>query len=58
VVSDANVLYVNTWSGEYYDNDKVPAGGFLIALQDTKHTGRADVIKRFDGRSPDASVYH
>src|ERR1700761_9359036 len=34
--SDAGVLYVNTWSGEYYDNDKVPDGGFLIALQDTK----------------------
>jgi glucose/arabinose dehydrogenase len=47
VVSDANVLYVNTWSGEYFDNDKVPAGGFLIALQDTKHTGHADLIKRF-----------
>lgn len=47
VVSDSNVLYVNTWSGEYFDNDKVPAGGFLIALQDTKHSGHADLIKRF-----------
>jgi len=25
------VLYVNTWSGRYYHNDKVPPGGFLIA---------------------------
>ena len=23
------VLYVNTWSGRYYHNDKPPAGGFL-----------------------------
>ena len=38
------VLYVNTWSGRYYHNDKVPAGGFLIAL---KGDGRADVIERF-----------
>ena len=28
------VLYVNTWSGTYYHNDKVPPGGFLIALRD------------------------
>ncbi len=46
-VSDAGVVYVNTWSGEYFDNDKVPDGGFLIALQDTHHDGHADVIKRF-----------
>jgi len=38
------VLYVNTWSGRYYHNGKVPAGGFLIAL---KGDGRADVIERF-----------
>ena len=30
------VLYVNTWSGTYYHNDKVPPGGFLIALKDSK----------------------
>jgi len=46
-VSDAGVLYVNTWSGEYFDNDQVPPGGFLIALQDSKNVGHADVIKRF-----------
>jgi glucose/arabinose dehydrogenase/mono/diheme cytochrome c family protein len=47
VVSPSGVLYVNTWSGRYYANDKVPDGGFLVALGDTKHTGRADLIKRF-----------
>jgi glucose/arabinose dehydrogenase/mono/diheme cytochrome c family protein len=56
VVSDANVLYVNTWSGEYFDNDKVPAGGFLIALQDTKHAGHADLIKRFGDGVPEGSA--
>ena len=41
------VLYVNTWSGRYYRNDKPPAGGFLVALKDTKGDGHADVIERF-----------
>src|SRR3984893_16141731 len=41
------VVYVNTWSGRYYGNDTPPAGGFLVALQDTKGDGKADVIKRF-----------
>ena len=38
------VLYLNTWSGGYYQNDKPPDGGFLVALKDTKGDGRADVI--------------
>jgi glucose/arabinose dehydrogenase len=41
------VLYLNTWSGGYYQNDKPPDGGFLIALKDTKGDGRADMIERF-----------
>jgi len=47
VVAPNGVLYVNTWSGRYYRNDKPPAGGFLIVLQDTTGDGRADVITRF-----------
>src|SRR5882672_3620082 len=48
LVAAANgVVYVNTWSGTYYGNDKPPAGGFLIALQDTNGDGRADVNVRF-----------
>lgn len=47
VVAPNGVVYVNTWSGVYYQNDTPPAGGFLIALQDAKGTGKADVIKRF-----------
>ncbi len=46
-VGGNGVLYVNTWSGRYYGNDKPPPGGFLSALQDTKRAGHADVIKRF-----------
>jgi glucose/arabinose dehydrogenase len=40
-------LYVNTWSGTYYHNDKVPPGGFLIALKDSKGDGHADYVERF-----------
>src|SRR5947209_637966 len=47
VVAPNGVVYVNTWSGRYYGNDTPPAGGFLVALQDTKGEGRADVKVRF-----------
>jgi glucose/arabinose dehydrogenase/mono/diheme cytochrome c family protein len=47
VVSPSGVLYVNTWSGRYYGNDTPHAGGFLVALQDTKGAGKADVAERF-----------
>jgi glucose/arabinose dehydrogenase len=44
------IVYVNTWSGDYYTYghvDKLPEGGFLVALRDTRGVGHADVIKRF-----------
>jgi glucose/arabinose dehydrogenase/mono/diheme cytochrome c family protein len=47
VVAPSGVLYVNTWSGRYYGNDTPPAGGFLVALQDKRGAGKADVIERF-----------
>ena len=47
VVAPNGVVYVNTWSGRYYGNDTPPAGGFLVALQDTDGDGRADVNTRF-----------
>jgi glucose/arabinose dehydrogenase/mono/diheme cytochrome c family protein len=47
VVAPNGIVYVNTWSGKYYGNDKPPAGGFLIALRDTTGDGRADQIARF-----------
>jgi glucose/arabinose dehydrogenase/mono/diheme cytochrome c family protein len=47
VVAPNGVLYLNTWSGDYYDFDKVHEGGFLVALQDKSGTGKADVIERF-----------
>src|SRR5215472_502825 len=46
-VAGNGVVYVNTWSGRYYGNQPPAAGGFLIALQDTTGSGKADVIQRF-----------
>jgi glucose/arabinose dehydrogenase len=50
VTADGTV-YANSWSGRYYHNDTPPAGGFLLALKDTKGTGHADVVRRF-GATP------
>ena len=47
VASPGGVLYVNTWSGRYYGNDKPHEGGFLVALQDKSGSGKADVTERF-----------
>ncbi len=47
VVGANGVVYVNTWSGDYYDFDKTHEGGFLVALQDKTGAGKADVIERF-----------
>lgn len=47
VVASNGVLYVNTWSSWYYHNAPPPAGGFLIALSDSKGVGKADMIERF-----------
>ena len=46
-VAPNGTVYVNTWSGVYFHNDKPPPGGFLVALRDTKGDGHADVIARF-----------
>ena len=46
-VTPDGTVYVNTWSGVYYNNDKPQDGGFLVALKDTKGTGHADVNQRF-----------
>jgi glucose/arabinose dehydrogenase/mono/diheme cytochrome c family protein len=48
VVGPNGVVYVNTWSGDYYESDKkTHEGGFLVALQDKTGTGKADLIERF-----------
>ena len=47
VVGENGVVYVNTWSGRYFGNDKPHAGGFLVALQDTNGSGKANVTERF-----------
>jgi glucose/arabinose dehydrogenase/cytochrome c5 len=47
VVAENGVVYVNTWSGRYYGNDTPHAGGFLVALQDTTGSGKANLNERF-----------
>jgi glucose/arabinose dehydrogenase len=56
VVAPSGVVYVNTWSGRYYDNDTPPSGGFLVALQDKSATGHADVVKRFGDGVPQGAA--
>jgi len=46
-VGTNGVVYVNTWSGDYYQFDKVHEGGFLVALENKAGTGKADVVERF-----------
>jgi len=50
VVSSNGDVYVNTWSGRYYQGPTHP-GSFIVALRDTNNDGKADIIKRF---GPDA----
>jgi glucose/arabinose dehydrogenase len=47
VVAPNGVVYVNTWSGNYFGDDELPPGGFLVALQDTSGRGKADIKRRF-----------
>ncbi|HKS96339.1 MAG TPA: glucose dehydrogenase, partial [Terriglobia bacterium] len=47
VVAPSGVVYVNTWSGAYYNNGATHPGGFLVALEDKTGSGKADVIERF-----------
>lgn len=56
VVAPSGVVYVNTWSGVYYNPGPTPAGGFLVALQDTKKVGKANVIKRFGESRADGAA--
>jgi glucose/arabinose dehydrogenase/mono/diheme cytochrome c family protein len=56
VVAPNGVLYVNTWSGRYFHNDTPPAGGFLVALKDTRGDGKADTIQRFGDGVPQGSA--
>ena len=46
-VAPDGTVFVDTWSGRYYGNDKPHEGGFLVALKDTKDAGQADVNVRF-----------
>jgi len=45
VVNSNGDVYVNTWSGGYY-NTPAHSGGFVVALRDTNNDGVADVVRR------------
>jgi len=47
VVSSNGDVYANSWSGKYYPSGSTPPAPFLLALRDSNHDGRADMIKRF-----------
>jgi glucose/arabinose dehydrogenase/mono/diheme cytochrome c family protein len=54
VVAPSGVVYVNTWSGEYFPaGEAVREDGFLVALQDKSGSGKADVIQRFGTTAKD-----
>ncbi len=46
VVAPNGVVYVNTYVGDPPD-DKVPAGGFVVALEDKTGSGKASAPERF-----------
>jgi glucose/arabinose dehydrogenase len=45
-VAPTGDLYVNTWSSNYNGWTNAP-GGFIVALRDADHDGKAEVIERF-----------
>ena len=52
-VTADGIVYVNTWSSNYYPPGSTPSAGFLVALKDSKGGGQADLKQRF-GESPAA----
>ena len=47
VVAANGDVFANSWSGVYYARGSTPNTPFLVALRDTNHDGRADVITHF-----------
>jgi glucose/arabinose dehydrogenase len=50
VVAPSGVLYVNTWSGRYYGNDKSHAGGYLVAHASIRHRCQRIHVRRCRNR--------
>jgi glucose/arabinose dehydrogenase len=48
VVAPNGDVYVNTWSQR--NNTPNPPGGFIVALRDKDHDGRAETIERFGAK--------
>src|SRR5450755_129368 len=55
VVAPSGVVYVNTWLGSNDGTAGPPAGGFLVALRDTRGAGTADVRRRFGATVQDGA---
>ena len=55
-VAQDGTVYVNTWSGRYFHGAGAPKGGFLLALKDTRGTGRADKVERFGPTQAEGSA--
>jgi glucose/arabinose dehydrogenase len=54
-VAANGVVYVNTLRPRYDSTRQVPAGGFVVALQDTDGDGKADMTRRFGPTSESGS---
>src|SRR6187402_1309623 len=55
-VSSTGVVYVNTWSGQYFGFDTPPSGGFIVALQDKDGDGKAEVVERIGDGVPEKAT--
>jgi len=55
-ITPEGVLYANIWSGRYYAGAKAPEDGALVALQDTKGTGHADVVRHFGRKASEGAA--
>lgn len=49
-VARDGTVYINTWSGRYYKDDKPPAGGMAVVLRDRDGDGKADFVRRVGGK--------
>jgi glucose/arabinose dehydrogenase/cytochrome c5 len=57
IVAPDGTIYVNDWSGEYFQGaPKAPAGGFIVALRDTDKDGKADQIVRLGQTDSDGAT--
>jgi glucose/arabinose dehydrogenase/mono/diheme cytochrome c family protein len=54
-VASNGVVYANTWSGQYFNFDAIPPGGFLVAMRAADPNGPASEIVRFGPTADDGN---